>query len=458
MGHDHHFLSRLDRVNSEQVELALGLYRDSELVKTILSKTKLPEGESRIAISMDDPREGPFILVERSGRFVTCLARGMQPYGLRVITRAELDKIATKVVSLRDALKRARAATPTDSERRRLMNRIGRTGPGMPRDDFATLLLWSPMMWHQFLLGYLQAYEENSTERLELITGDGHKEPDSVLENHYKRVHGMGHLIVLAASDSDPDAWQDMGPLLNTGNFTLTHGTTSQHSIPLALRGAWAAACIGEPLVESYKKALENELALYPYDSILCLAAIGMRHEKLRGRVREILEAAASRWKAAGEDSKFESDSVDHAVALLDGPNDESRKALGVGRLFVHATSQFLPEDNPYRYASEDAVPDDLAVTGIANLPLDWSESRNSYLTLSLLPYIAVSKAENLYLPRPLVRVMCPPWERSTTIDFLKRHGMGSLGGEPVRAPKKVGRNEPCPCGSGKKYKKCHGA
>jgi len=22
----------------------------------------------------------------------------------------------------------------------------------------------------------------------------------------------------------------------------------------------------------------------------------------------------------------------------------------------------------------------------------------------------------------------------------------------------RVGRNEPCPCGSGKKYKKCHGA
>jgi len=26
---------------------------------------------------------------------------------------------------------------------------------------------------------------------------------------------------------------------------------------------------------------------------------------------------------------------------------------------------------------------------------------------------------------------------------------------EPYRAPQKVGRNEPCPCGSGKKYKKC---
>lgn len=29
---------------------------------------------------------------------------------------------------------------------------------------------------------------------------------------------------------------------------------------------------------------------------------------------------------------------------------------------------------------------------------------------------------------------------------------------EPIRAEKKVGRNDPCPCGSGKKYKNCHGA
>ncbi|MBL4577663.1 MAG: SEC-C domain-containing protein, partial [Flavobacteriales bacterium] len=28
---------------------------------------------------------------------------------------------------------------------------------------------------------------------------------------------------------------------------------------------------------------------------------------------------------------------------------------------------------------------------------------------------------------------------------------------QPVRVDKKVGRNEPCPCGSGKKFKQCHG-
>ncbi|MBN4051530.1 SEC-C domain-containing protein, partial [bacterium AH-315-M05] len=28
---------------------------------------------------------------------------------------------------------------------------------------------------------------------------------------------------------------------------------------------------------------------------------------------------------------------------------------------------------------------------------------------------------------------------------------------QPVRVEQKTGRNQPCPCGSGKKYKHCHG-
>ncbi len=36
--------------------------------------------------------------------------------------------------------------------------------------------------------------------------------------------------------------------------------------------------------------------------------------------------------------------------------------------------------------------------------------------------------------------------------------GPGRKKVQPVRVEKKVGRNDPCPCGSGKKYKNCHGA
>jgi preprotein translocase subunit SecA len=41
--------------------------------------------------------------------------------------------------------------------------------------------------------------------------------------------------------------------------------------------------------------------------------------------------------------------------------------------------------------------------------------------------------------------------------EFLERHTAGSQKGKPVVREERIGRNDPCPCGSGKKYKKCCG-
>ncbi|MEM7163657.1 MAG: SEC-C metal-binding domain-containing protein, partial [Bacteroidota bacterium] len=54
---------------------------------------------------------------------------------------------------------------------------------------------------------------------------------------------------------------------------------------------------------------------------------------------------------------------------------------------------------------------------------------------------------------------------RTEMPEFAGRSSSNQQGGapqqpqklQPVRVEKKVGRNEPCPCGSGKKYKQCHG-
>jgi len=46
--------------------------------------------------------------------------------------------------------------------------------------------------------------------------------------------------------------------------------------------------------------------------------------------------------------------------------------------------------------------------------------------------------------------------ERTRRINLNYNRGDGSLA-QPVTKGKKVGRNDPCPCGSGKKYKKCCG-
>ena len=46
---------------------------------------------------------------------------------------------------------------------------------------------------------------------------------------------------------------------------------------------------------------------------------------------------------------------------------------------------------------------------------------------------------------------------RSSSSDPTKQDTREQQKPEPIRVEKKVGRNDPCPCGSGKKYKNCHG-
>ena len=58
-------------------------------------------------------------------------------------------------------------------------------------------------------------------------------------------------------------------------------------------------------------------------------------------------------------------------------------------------------------------------------------------------------------LPRAPTRL---PGVAHPAISLNDTSGDGTLKKQPVRnAGKKVGRNDPCPCGSGKKYKKCCG-
>ncbi len=51
------------------------------------------------------------------------------------------------------------------------------------------------------------------------------------------------------------------------------------------------------------------------------------------------------------------------------------------------------------------------------------------------------------------------PVERKQTVKITSTSGSddGTVKKEPKKADKKPGRNDPCPCGSGKKYKKCCG-
>ena len=57
------------------------------------------------------------------------------------------------------------------------------------------------------------------------------------------------------------------------------------------------------------------------------------------------------------------------------------------------------------------------------------------------------------------IRINQEPIKRQRVAKITGTSGGGEepVKKQPVRAGKKIGRNEPCPCGSGKKYKNCHG-
>jgi preprotein translocase subunit SecA len=83
------------------------------------------------------------------------------------------------------------------------------------------------------------------------------------------------------------------------------------------------------------------------------------------------------------------------------------------------------------------------------------------------------SAAQPITLDAPSLEIGISTRQPSTTIDALEKEfqrkkqreleAASRSGGDASqpsqrRTGEKVGRNDPCPCGSGKKYKKCHGA
>ena len=94
------------------------------------------------------------------------------------------------------------------------------------------------------------------------------------------------------------------------------------------------------------------------------------------------------------------------------------------------------------------------------------NEEVSSFLMKCSLPINEdqVQKAENVRR-RPQNQGVAQKSEMMNTAERASAARSGQPGvarrpqpkAQPVRVEAKVGRNEPCPCGSGKKFKSCHG-
>lgn len=459
MGHQHHFLSRLDRVSLPHVELALSLYRDHELLRYLLARVELPERAERVAISLEHPERGPFLIITREGRFVTCLAEGMHVGSLPIVTRGQLDGVATRIADLRARIETARALVGPKGETRKLLQRIYTAGPDLSREEFIGISAFQPLLGMEFCRLYLGSASDLEAAREHLVKIE---RPKPALHPHLRAYWdtfwAVGHLAVLGLMNGR-ELLGSLPPEAGLSSATLSWGAVRQGIVAVAVRGLWGVAKIGKPQLPAYKEAFAGGLSqMTLINSSLGLAAIGMRHTKLRAEVRKALSVAPP----------FNDDRYGRYLQALhtairgylevsfDQPEEAAEIQRKIGEAMGFEVTRSLPAGSPFRFERPEDVPSDLAMTLAVNHRAQFFDNTDAVLLLAMvLPWVARAEPEQLFLPRDFLPVIRRPWQPSNTASLLA----------PIRdhykvsAPRPSGpsRQGPCPCGSGKKYKRCCG-
>jgi hypothetical protein len=198
---------------------------------------------------------------------------------------------------------------------------------------------------------------------------------------------------------------------------------------------------------------------------MLGLTVIATRNSKLR---KEVDKGLASRNFEAPPDVAANLADYANGVAgamrhVFDQEQDMLDAWRGSGVLRVSSEVERLPEGHPLRAMAADDVdvPDDLAYPAAAEHegdPFNLDTDTHARLLMAV-PWLVRAEAEDFYYPESYLRAIGRRFDVDRAMVLIKRRREVTNRGETVRreAPR-PGRNEPCPCGSGKKFKRCHGA
>jgi alkylhydroperoxidase family enzyme len=450
-GHDVHFLERLERLSTPHTELALSLYQDPLLIRALLEQIRLPDGATRIALSLADGDRGPFVVVARDGHFVTCLAEGMSPGDHPVIARGQLDAIARRVDEVRNRFDAVRQLAGRHGNVFALLGRIFSAGPWLSREEFSAIAAFQPLLKRDFLR---LLWETNSVlDRTRPLAGRCVKRGrlgDDILRAWWNEVWAVGHLSVLANMDSR-DVIAEL-PAEAPERGLLSWPAVRQGVVAVALRGVWGVAKLGKPLLPDYKRwYVESESSLELVDSALGLLGIGLRQRGAAAEVRKALarenRAAAEGRPAAATIPQIQSIIEELTALVIDRPDDCAQLHVALGRM--HVTKK-----------TEDAgeLPEDIARLLAVNSPATFVSSREGLVLLfASLPWVSRAQPEDLYWPTEHLEAIRQKWHPEQAAGVLRDTQVANPAAEPARVQAAPGRNEPCPCGSGKKYKRCHG-
>jgi hypothetical protein len=462
MGHAHHFLSRLDRLSRSHVELALVLYRDHERLHFLLDQANVPEGAERVAVSLEDPHEGPFVLVTRTGRFVTCLGRGMHVGDLPIITRAEFDALSAKHVVFQEREAARARLTGPDGGAEFLLSRLLESGPYLSREEFQALAALHPLIGDEYFKMSLEWGATSQRLQVKLkhaIVKRGTRLWPLQLEQlrlYWQTFFAASHLAVLALADGGEMFRQRTDgnePLFLAMANALGAIAIDNSIVARTARSAWSLTHFGKAWIPHGRRQIhEAKTASDALAPAISLLAMGARHEDLR---EEIVEVFRSVPRLADPGAEVWSSYVcPAAVLLLENVEQVMADHLKLGAAVAFSFRDVYPPSSPFHYARQEDVPDDIAYS--VPFQLINSYARDPEMrphAISMIVAAARATPEQLYLPRSYVEFLEQKWEPEHSLTIME--GWLEQARQPAPKPAGPARKGPCPCGSGKKYKRC---
>jgi hypothetical protein len=288
MGHDHHFLERLDRASRAETEFALSLYRDHEALEFVLESARLPPEAQRVALEIAEG--GPHVIVQRDGHFVTCLGAGMSVGPHPVVKRGRIDGLLASMAALRARRKTAPLVQRPGHGVDELVARLIARSDSLSREEFVAISGWQPLLGEYF---YHSAHQQVRTALswvMEPLPRSGRRAlARDVAKARWKTLWAVGHAWLLGTMGSR-DFMADHLAHLEERGLTFPTAVRMLGSLKLSMRAWWGAARIGKPLVAVAKRRLARaEDHGDMLDAMMTLAVIGLRHAPLRAEVRKVL-------------------------------------------------------------------------------------------------------------------------------------------------------------------------
>lgn len=458
MSHAHHFLSRLDRVSYDQMELALSLYNDPGAVKFILSNARLPDGAERVGISLAHPEVGPFLVLTREGRFVTCLAKGMRCDNHPVITRERFDALHARASDHKARHEMQMRLAPDQRSSSRLLARIFTAADGLTREEFVAIGAMQPMLWGTL---YDWTAETNAwliaTEKMlhgQTLMRARHLQ---LMRVYREQLWALRHLYLLLGIDAPRERLERLRDAFLATVRTPLSGDAPEHGLMIApLAAAWYVGRCEDAYLPLLKHRWERETRqISLFQQSLDMLAIAARRPDLRREIRDTICLTGHDDPAVRE--------LDYARTFvrkrfddqfdLDHDLDLAATRYGASLLVEHYRH---PVARQAGWASPYDVPLDVARPFLLNLR--WNYFRHTHVEdemVALMGSIARLDAEDFYYPAKWVGRFHEPWTDAEVWEHLRVWDRYFAPQPPLRVPAAPGRNAACPCGSGLKYKKC---